>query len=168
MAGLLRRKRGLLWRGAGGRKSVLVNHDGIIKIVIFEVVLEGIVLRRRRSLRLGQLLSLGKLNGIIFEFLQHRVVQVVESVIGKVIHGRSLLRPIPDMTMPLNPCQSMVGQCARAQNESLPVCVRLQGRVAEMRFRFRICAFRPSSRDQNPGRAFGVPGPRCVGQMLDM
>ena len=110
--------------GGGGRQSVLVNHDGIIKIVIFEVVLEGIVLCRRRSLRLGQLLSLRKLNGIIFELLQHRVVQVVESVIGEVIHGRSLLRPIPDMTMPLNPCQSMVGQCARAQNVSLPVGVR--------------------------------------------
>lgn len=144
MAGLLGRKRGLLWWGAGWRQSVLVNHDGIVKVVIFKLVVEGIVLRRRGRLRLGKLLSLGKLNGIIFELLQHRVVQVVESVIGKVIHGRSLLRPIPDMTMPLNPCQSMVGQCARAQNASLPVgAVRSRGRVAEMRFRFGIYAFRP-------------------------
>jgi hypothetical protein len=65
---------------------VLVNHDRVVQVVVLKLVLDGIVLRRG-SLRLAQL-RLGELDGIVFERLQIRVVQVVEAVVREFIHGR--------------------------------------------------------------------------------
>jgi hypothetical protein len=102
MAGLLDRQ-GLLWWGSRWWLGMLVDHDGVVEVVVLKVVLEGIgiVLGRRCSLRLAQLLGLGELDGVVLELLQHRVVQVVEAVVREVIHGRSLLRLTSDMAMPL-------------------------------------------------------------------
>ena len=110
----LRYRQGLrLLRRPGRRLGVFVNHNRVVKIVIFEVVLEGVMLRRRCRLGLARLLALGELESIVFELLQHRVVQTVQVVIREVIHrGRRSLRPMPGMAMPLEPAASLllVGQ----------------------------------------------------------
>jgi hypothetical protein len=88
---------------------VFINHNRVVQIVIFEVVLEGVVLRGRCRLGLARLLGLGELEGIVFELLQHRVVQIVQVVVREVIHrGRRSLRPIPGMAMPLEPSTSLL------------------------------------------------------------
>lgn len=70
------------------RLGVLVENNGIVKVVIVELILENIVLRR------SVLLGLGELDCPLLELLQSRVVQVVKAVVRELIHGRQFPRPV--------------------------------------------------------------------------
>jgi len=59
MAGLLGRQSWLLLRRSRRQLSVLIDHDGVVEIVVFELVAERVMLAGRRSLRLRQPLGLG-------------------------------------------------------------------------------------------------------------
>jgi hypothetical protein len=109
VAGLRDRQSLLLLGRPGGWLGVFVNHNRVVKIVIFKVVLEVVALRGRCRLGLARLLGLGELEGSVFELLQHRVVQTVQVVVREVIHrGRRSLRPMPGMAMPLEPSSSLL------------------------------------------------------------
>lgn len=83
---------GYMWlsldRVADRKLGSLVYDDGVIKVVVLEAIIIIVVpwLRELCQLRQGRLLDLRELDRVILQLLQCRVVQIVETVIRKVVH----------------------------------------------------------------------------------
>ena len=96
---------GWQWQGAAHGwlcrlQLSLVDNLGVVEIVIVEAVLVGRSLAGGGYLRLGLFLRLRELERIVLDLLQNGVVEVVEPVVRKLIHGRRLLCALPHIAMP--------------------------------------------------------------------
>ena len=72
-------------------RDVAVDDDGVVEVVIVEDVDDGL----QGRLGLGQPLGLRRLDRVVLELLQHRVVEVVEAIIRKLVHDRQLMSAAP-------------------------------------------------------------------------